>query len=70
MSENCSILINKLIERRHNQGMTQQELAKATCLTQSVIARLENKKSTPQLNTLLKVATALGCKLELVPKTK
>lgn len=47
--------------------MTQKDLAKAACLTQSVIARLENKKAIPQLDTLLKVATALGCSLEIVP---
>ncbi len=67
MSENCSLIIDKLIEQRHKKGMTQKELAKATCLTQSVIARLESKKNTPQLNTLLKVASALGCDIAVVP---
>lgn len=47
--------------------MTQKELAKASSLTQSVIARLESKKTTPQLDTLLKVVIALGCKLEIKP---
>lgn len=47
--------------------MTQKELAEAACLTQSVIARLESKKATPQLDTLLKVAAALGCDLTVVP---
>lgn len=70
MPENCSIIIDTLIEQRHNKGMTQKELAKASCLTQSVIARLESKKATPQLDTLLKVANALGCDLAVVPATK
>ena len=70
MLENCSIIIDALIEQRHNKGMTQKELAKASCLTQSVIARLESKKATPQLDTLLKVANALGCDLAVVPATK
>ena len=65
--ENCATIIDLLIEQRHSQGMTQKDLAKAACLTQSVIARLENKKAIPQLNTLLKVATALGRSLEIVP---
>lgn len=66
MSESCAAIIDGLIERRHDQGMTQKELADAASLTQSVIARLENKKATPQLDTLLKVANALGCDLKIV----
>lgn len=67
MNENCSIIIDRLIEERHNKGMTQKDLAQAASLTQSVIARLESKKATPQLNTLLKVVSALDCSLEVVP---
>lgn len=67
MPENCTAIIDRLIEERHNRGMTQKELAEAASLTQSVIARLEGKKATPQLDTLLKVATALGCGLAVVP---
>lgn len=70
MPENCANIIDLLIEQRHNQGMTQKELAKAACLTQSVIARLESKKATPQLDTLLKVAAALGCDLAVVPASR
>lgn len=70
MSENCSIIIDSLIEQRHNKGMTQQELAEATRLTQSVIARLESKKATPQLDTLLKVASALNCDIAVIPAVK
>ena len=47
--------------------MTQKELAQAASLTQSVIARLESKKAVPQLDTLVRVAAALGCALEIVP---
>ncbi len=68
MPDNCIAIINRLIEQRHNIGMTQKELAEATNLTQSVIARLESKKNIPQLDTLLKVANALGCKILLVPE--
>lgn len=70
MPDSCSIIIDRLIEQRHNKGMTQQDLARAACLTQSVIARLESKKATPQLDTLLKVVAALGCNLEVVPAAK
>lgn len=70
MSESCSIIIDSLIEQRRSKGMTQKELADASCLTQSVIARLESKKVTPQLDTLLKVASALGCDIAIVPAAK
>lgn len=70
MPENCAYIIDLLIEQRHNQGMTQKELAEAACLTQSVIARLESKKSMPQLNTLLKVANALNCEFAIVPTSQ
>ncbi len=66
MPENCTHIIDSLIEQRHNKGMTQKDLAKASNLTQSVIARFESKKSTPQLDTLLKIASALGCDIAVV----
>lgn len=68
MSESCSLIIDTLIEQRHNKGMTQKELARASCLTQSVIARLESKKATPQLDTLVKVASALDCDITIIPR--
>ena len=67
MGEECSNIIDLLIQQRHSRGMTQKQLAQSACLTQSVIARLESKKATPQLDTLLKVASALGCSLAIVP---
>lgn len=70
MPENCAYIIDLLIEQRHNQGMTQKELAEAACLTQSVIARFEGKKAMPQLNTLLKVANALHCEFTIVPTSQ
>lgn len=67
MSENCTAIIDRLIEERRRQGLTQAQLARAANLTQPVIARLECKKATPQLDTLLKVADALGCRIDVVP---
>lgn len=67
MSDSCAAIIDLLIEQRHKQGMTQKDLAKAACLTQSAIARLESKKAMPQLDTFLKVAAALNCTLTIIP---
>lgn len=70
MPESCSQIIDLLIERRKMLNLTQKQLADATGLAQSGIARLESKKTVPQLDTLMKVATALGCALQLVPNAQ
>lgn len=70
MPDKCIAIIDELIELRKAKGLTQKELAKAACLTQSVIARLESKKAIPQLNTLLKVASALNCDIAVIPASK
>lgn len=66
MPEKCIAIIDELIELRKAKGITQKELAKAANLAQPAIARLESKAATPQLDTLLKVAAALGYNLALV----
>ncbi len=66
MTEASSRVIDALIEERHKKGMTQTELASSCSLTQSGIAHLESKKASPQLDTLMKVATALGCDIKVV----
>ena len=71
MGEKFTSRVGYLIRNfRIASDMTQKELAQAACLTQSVIARLESKKATPQLDTLLKVAAALGCDLAVVPASR
>lgn len=68
MSDNCYAIIDRLVEERHLQGLTQKDLAEAAKLPQSVIARFERKKNAPQLDTLLKIATALKCDLAIVTR--
>ncbi len=70
MLDKCTSIIDELVKLRKAKGITQKELAKAANLTQPAIARLESKATTPQLNTLLKVATALDYELELVPVSR
>ena len=67
MPESCSEIIDRLIERRQLLNLTQKQLADAAGLAQSGVARLESKKTVPQLDTLMKIAIALGCDLQLVP---
>ena len=44
--------------------MTQAELSKKSGVSQPVIARIEKGVNSPQLNTLIKILNALGCKLK------
>jgi len=60
-------LIGKLIEARVQKGFTQAQLAQAAGIKQSAVARMESLKSTPQIDTLLKVLTPMGYKLAIVP---
>lgn len=69
MPDGCVTIIDELIKLRKAKGLTQKELAKAANLAQPAIARLERKAATPQLDTLLKVAGALGYHLALVQES-
>lgn len=70
MPDKCIAIIDELIELRKARGLTQRELAKAANLAQPAIARLESKTVIPQLDTLLKVAAALGCDLAVIPASR
>jgi len=59
-------LIGKLIEARATKGFTQSQLAEAAGIKQSAIARMENLKAIPQIDTLFKVLTPMGYKLAIV----
>lgn len=61
----------QVAERRRALGLTQQELARLTGTTQSAVARLEAGQRPPKIDTLLRIADALDCELEvrLRPRT-
>ncbi len=63
-------LIGKLIEAREEKGLSQRELAKISGVKQPAIARLESLKSMPQIDTLFKILSPLGYKLDIVPLSK
>ena len=60
-------LIGKIIETREQQGYSQRDLAKLSGVKQPAIARLESMKSTPQIDTVLKLLAPLGYTLTVVP---
>ncbi len=67
MSDKCIAVIDALIARRQEKSLTQRDLAKVINLAQPAIARLESKAVTPQLDTILIVAAARECRLEIIP---
>ena len=56
---------------RTRRGLTQVELATLCGTTQSAVARLEKGTRPPRLDTLLRIANALDCELDvrLRPRT-
>jgi len=55
----------RIAQERARRSLSQRELAELTGTTQSAIARLEGGSRAPRLDTLLRVANALDCELEL-----
>lgn len=60
-------IISELIAKRNALGLSQRELAKICDLPQSSVARIESLRSTPRLDTLLKLSQALNLQLTLTP---
>jgi DNA-binding XRE family transcriptional regulator len=56
-------LIRALIQRRHQQGISQAELAKMVGMQQPAISRLENGSHSTAIGTVIKVASALGLEI-------
>ncbi len=61
--ENLSAIVGALIEQRNALGISQRELASICGIPQSSVARIESFKTTPNLETLLKIMQPLGLKL-------
>ena len=60
-------VISGIILARHTMGFTQGELAARCGVSQAVISRLESGCSNARFGTLLKVLSALGQTLDIVP---
>jgi transcriptional regulator with XRE-family HTH domain len=65
-------IAEQVVDRRRALGLSQGELGELTGTTQSAIARLESGGRPPRIDTLLRIANALDCELEveLRPRTK
>ena len=64
-------IAGQVADRRREQGLSQAQLAQLCDTTQSAIARLESGGRPPRIDTLLRIANALGCDLtvELRPRS-
>ncbi len=63
-SEKAIAIINKIVKARESLGLTQRELAKKCGIQQPALARIETFKVVPQINTLIKIAQAVGVNIE------
>lgn len=60
-------IVNSLIQQRKDLGLSQRELAEMCDMPQSSIARIETFKTSPTLDTLVKLFSIL--KMRFVVKT-
>ncbi len=58
-------MVSEMVKRRKLLGLIQEEVSKRAGLSQAQIARLENSSQVPRVDTLMKVAIALGMNIEL-----
>ncbi len=60
-------LIGELVKARQEKHISQKQLEELSGVKQPVIARMEAGKTSPQLDTVLKVLAPLGKTLAIVP---
>jgi len=58
-------MVSDIVKRRKMLGLTQNEVAQKAGLSQAQVARLENSSQIPRVDTLIKVAIALGMHIQL-----
>ncbi len=58
-------LICDFIKLRHEQGLTQQQMANEAGVVREMIAVIENRKKHPQINTLIKILEPFGYTLSI-----
>jgi predicted transcriptional regulator len=59
-------LMSEIIKARQEKGITQKELEQLSGVSQPVIARMETGKTSPQIDTILKILAPLGKTLKVV----
>ena len=62
--------VDSLVQLRKNKRLTQQEIADDASVIRETIARIENRITSPQINTLLKILEPLGYTIKLTRISK
>lgn len=57
-----------LVARRQHLGLSQDDIARVTGLTQATLSRMERGVGDPRLSTIQETARALGMDLRLIPR--
>ncbi len=63
--ERMAAIIGSIVEQRNSMGISQRELASICEIPQSTLARIESFRTTPNLETLLKIMQPLGLTLSV-----
>ena len=63
-------IISAMIKQRSALGLSQRDLAALCNIPQSSVARIESNKTTPRLDTLLKLLNQLGLTLSVTSLSK
>ena len=63
-------IIDATIQARKASNLTQKQLSEKSGLAQPVIARIETRKRSPQLSTIIKMLYPMGYTLKIVPISK
>ena len=58
-------IMQEVIDARKESGLTQQQLAERTGISQADISKLENGNANPSLKTLQRLASAMDKKLKI-----
>lgn len=63
-------IISAMIRQRSALGLSQRDLAALCSIPQSSVARIESGKTTPRLDTLLKLLSQLGLTFSITPAAR
>ncbi|MBR3738387.1 MAG: helix-turn-helix transcriptional regulator [Eubacterium sp.] len=61
--EELASIVSAIIDKRNAMGLSQRDLAMLCGIPQSSVARIETFKTTPNVETLIKIMQPLGLKL-------
>lgn len=67
-SESLAEIVGAMVRQRNAMGISQRELAAMCNMPQSSVARIESLKTTPNLDTILKLFEPLGLALTVSVK--